>query len=589
MKINFQYKIAIVTVLLGTQFTVAQKKDENIGTEVVNVVKPYTATISDAFKVKETPSLEDDETSKKENIQYNIFSFPVASTFTPSKGKAAGVDKAAQEKIYNNYATLAAGNYGNINAELFVTQTLENNNYIGAMLRHLSSQGGIKDLVLDDKFSNSSLDLTYGSRSRTLSWNADLGYQRQMYNWYGLNPLFSENLVAADRDAFINGIDSKQTYQNISLGGRLQLGESVLKEATIKFNRFSDAFSSGENRLVIKPSLGLDIMDEKIKVDFVLDYINGKFDKDYNALTELKYGYTSFGVKPSFQINREDLSVNFGAGFFYSMATESGKNKFFIYPNITASYKVVGDLMVAYAGAEGALKQNSFQDFVQQNFFVSPTLGIAPTDQKFDIYVGLKGKLANTIGYNIRGSIMNEGAKPMFLRNQFSFSNANKNGYAFGNSFDVVYDDVKTVSFYGELKADFSKNVSFGVNGTFSSYTTDTQAEAWNLPSLQLGANLDFNITDKWYAGTSVFFVGERKDLKFVQGLTAVYPPTYGTETTTLDSYFDLNAHVGYKYSDRLTFFLKGNNLANQNYQRWINYPVQGVQGLIGANYKFDF
>jgi hypothetical protein len=55
MKINFQYKIAIVIVLLGTQITFAQKKDENIGTEVVNVVKPYTPTISDAFKVKETP------------------------------------------------------------------------------------------------------------------------------------------------------------------------------------------------------------------------------------------------------------------------------------------------------------------------------------------------------------------------------------------------------------------------------------------------------------------------------------------------------------------------------------------------------
>lgn len=589
MKINFQYKIAIVTVLLGTQITFAQKKDENIGTEVVNVVKPYTPTISDAFKVKETPSLEDDDNSKKENIQYNIFSFPVASTFTPSKGKAAGVDKGKQEKLYSNYATLAAGNYGNINAELFVTQTLESGDYVGAMLRHLSSQGGIKDLDLDDKFSNSSIDLTYGSKSRNLSWNADLGYQHQMYNWYGLNPLFYENFIPADKDAFIKAIDSKQTYQTISLGGRLALGESVLKEATIKFNRFSDAFSTGENRLVAKPSLAFDVMDEKIKVDFVFDYINGKFDKDYNGITELKYGYTNVGMKPSFQINKDDLSVNLGVGFFYSMATESGKNKFFIYPNITASYKVVGDLMVAYAGAEGALKQNSYQEFVQENFFVSPTLGIGPTDQKFDIYVGLKGKLANTIGYNIRGSLMNEGGKPMFLRNEFSHYNTNKNGYAYGNSFDVVYDDVKTLSFYGELKADFSKNVSFGVNGTFSSYTTDIQEEAWNLPALQLGANLDFNITDKWYAGTSVFFVGERKDLKFVQTALAIFPPTYTTETTTLDSYFDLNAHIGFKYNERLTFFLKGNNLANQSYQRWINYPVQGVQGLLGANYKFDF
>jgi hypothetical protein len=176
MKINFQYKIAIVTVLLGTQITFAQKQDGDIGTEVVNVVKPYTPTISDAFKVKETPSLEDDDNSKKETIQYNIFSFPVASTFTPSKGKAAGVENGAKEKVFNNYATLAAGNYGNINAELFVTQTLESGDYVGVMLRHLSSQGGIKNIVLDDNFSNTSIDATYGSKSKNLSWNGDIGY-----------------------------------------------------------------------------------------------------------------------------------------------------------------------------------------------------------------------------------------------------------------------------------------------------------------------------------------------------------------------------------------------------------------------------
>ena len=98
--------LSICLLLLGTQISFAQKKDENIGTEVVNVVKPYTPTISDAFKVKETPTLEDDDTSKKENIQYNIFSFPVASTFTPSKGKAANVDKSAAEKLFSNYLTI---------------------------------------------------------------------------------------------------------------------------------------------------------------------------------------------------------------------------------------------------------------------------------------------------------------------------------------------------------------------------------------------------------------------------------------------------------------------------------------------------
>jgi hypothetical protein len=566
----------IAAVLFVTQIAFTQKKDENIGTEVVNVVKPYTPTISDAFKVKETPSLDDEETQKKENIKYTIFSFPVASTFAPAKGKAAGVDKSPQEKIFSNYLTLAAGNYGTVNAELFVTENVSNTDYFGGMLRHSSSQGGIDGVVLDDKFMNTTLDLTYGSRTNTMNWNADLGYQHQIYNWYGFYPgtITPETLAT---------IDEQQTYHTLYVGGRLGL-KNVLKESSVKFTRFWDAFGSGENRFVAKPSLEFDIVEQKIKADFVLDYISGSFDKNIVGNAGIKYGFTNVGFQPSIKIQKDDLTVNAGVGFFYSAAQEQGESKFFIYPQVTGSYRVVGDLMIFYAGLEGGLKQNSFRDFAQENFFVSPTLLVAPTDQKYDIYVGLKGKLANSVSYNIRGSYLNEDNRALFKSNGYE-ELVGFEGYQYGNSFNVVYDKLKTVSFFGELRADFSKNVAFGINGTFSSYSTDVENEAWNLPALKIGTNLDVNITQKWYAGANLFFVGERKDFAHFASLTQ---PTFDTEVT-LDSYFDLNAHVGYKHSERLTFFLKGNNLANQDYQRWLNYPVQGLQVLGGANYKFDF
>lgn len=566
----------IAAILFVTQIAFAQKKDENIGTEVVNVVKPYTPTISDAFKVKETPSLDDEETQKKENIKYTIFSFPVASTFAPAKGKAAGVDKSPQEKIFSNYLTLAAGNYGTVNAELFVTENVSNTDYFGGSLRHSSSQGGIDGVVLDDKFMNTTLDLTYGSRTNTMNWNADLGYQHQIYNWYGFYPgtITPETLAT---------IDEQQTYHTLYVGGRLGLN-NILKESLVKFTRFWDAYGSAENRFVAKPSLEFDIVEQKIKADFVLDYISGSFDKNMVGNAGIKYGFTNVGFQPSIKIQKDDLTVNAGVGFFYSAAQEQGESKFFIYPQVTGSYRVVGDLMIFYAGLEGGLKQNSYRDFVQENFFVSPTLMVAPTDQKYDIYVGLKGKLANSVSYNIRGSYLNEDNRALFKSNGYE-ELVGFEGYQYGNSFNVVYDKLKTVSFFGELKADFSKNVAFGINGTFSSYSTDVENEAWNLPALKLGASLDVNITQKWYAGTNVFFVGERKDFAHFASLTQ---PTFDTEVT-LDSFFDLNAHIGYKHSERLTFFLKGNNLANQDYHRWLNYPVQGIQVLGGANYKFDF
>jgi outer membrane receptor protein involved in Fe transport len=568
--------ILAIAILCITQLSFAQKKDENIGTEVVNVVKPYTPSISDAFKVKETPTLDDEETSKKENIQYNIFSFPVASTFAPAKGKAANVDKSPEEKIFSNYLTLAAGNYGTVNAELFITENVSNTDYFGGMIRHNSTQGGIDEVYLDDKLFNTSLDLTYGSRAKGLSWNADAGYQHQIYNWYGAFPLFD--------DATLATIDEQQTYHTLYLGGRLGL-DNILKESSVKFSRFWDAYASAENRFVAKPSLEFDIVEQKIKANFVLDYISGSFDQTYNGGASYKYGFTNVGFQPSIQINKNDLSVNVGVGFFYSAAQEEGESKFFIYPQVTGAYKVVGDLMIFYAGLEGSLQQNSYHDFVQENFFVSPTLAVAPTDQKYDVYAGLKGKLASSVSYNIRGSYKNEEGKPLFKSNGYEES-VGFEGYHYGNSFNVVYDRVKTMSFFGELKADFSKNVSFGINGTFSSYSTDIESEAWNLPSIKLATTLDVNITPKWYAGSSLFFVGERKDFAHFASLTVPLPID---EVVTLKSYFDLNAHVGYKFSERLTFFLKGNNLANQDYQRWLNYPVQGLQVLGGASYKFDF
>ena len=101
--------ITLVFIVFGLQFSLSQVKEGTIGSEVVNIVKPYSPAISDAFKVKETPVLQDEEKEKKEVIQYRIFSFPVASTFMPSKGKAAAVDPPKIEKLFDNYATLGFG------------------------------------------------------------------------------------------------------------------------------------------------------------------------------------------------------------------------------------------------------------------------------------------------------------------------------------------------------------------------------------------------------------------------------------------------------------------------------------------------
>nr|WP_315201374.1 TonB-dependent receptor [uncultured Flavobacterium sp.] len=589
MNINIKYKLEIFLCLIICQLSFAQDKkvkQDNIGTEVVNVVKPYTPTISDAFKVKEVPVNINEENAKKESVNYSILPFPVASTFSPAKGNAQGVEKGKQERLFKNYATLGLGNYGSLNAELYVTDDLNDNDYVSGMFRHNSSQGEIKNVLLDNFFYDTKIDLLYGSNEQEMAWNIKLGYQNQIYNWYGLPADFGNTLTLPESMDLVYGINPQQSYNTITAGGSMVFEESTVDNVNLGFTHFSDAFSSAENHFLVAPTFKFDVMDEAIKTKIFVDYVDGSFKENYlrTNTSPINYGFTNLGIVPSFVMTREDWTINVGAGLVYSMGKENDTNKFYIYPSISASYKVVGDLMIFYTSAIGNLQQNTYKDFVDGNPFVSPTLNIKPTNELYDIQAGLKGKLASTVSYDVKASYIYDENKALFRSNDYTEKDTNAN-YAFGNSFQVVYDDLTTMRFYGEIKADLAKGITVEADVTVSSYTKKSEQEAWNLPELQLNSKADFMITDKWFAGVNLFYVGERKDKQLNTDLVNVTAPG----PITLDSYFDLNANIRYKHNERFTAFLKANNITNKGYQKWLNYPVQGFQVMVGGNYKFDF
>jgi hypothetical protein len=583
--INYIFTMLMLTFTFGYA-----QKDDDLGTEVVNVVKPYTAAVSDAFKIKETPVAKDEENTKKESIEYSIFSVPVASTFTPAKGKAAALDQEAADKFYNNYATLGFGNYGTLVGELFLTKNFNQNSYIGGMIRHHSSQGGIEEVVLDDNFSNTQVDVTYGSANKSLAWNADVGYQTQTYNWYGMPTFLYENFSPEDQATFISAVDSKQTYANLYLGGRFALENANFKGGEVKFNRFWDGYESGENNLVLKPEFAFDVLNTTIKTRILVDHLSGSFAQNpFNTAESLDYSLTNLGFAPSIALQQNGWDFNLGAQLIYASDSENSESKFFIYPEITASYGLVGDFMILYGGIEGTLRQNTYRNFATENPFVSPNLLISPTDQQYDFFAGLKGKLASNISYNVRGSYMSEKNRAFFLNNGPNIFTSEPNNYDFGNSFNVLYDDLKTITFFGELKADISKNFTAGINASVMSYTVSNTEEAWNLPSMQVGATSSYKINEKWDIGAQFFYVGQRKDLTYEYGLNAIFPPDVVPSVATVAGYFDLNAQVFYSFNKRISAFVKANNIANQAYERWVNYPSQQFQIMAGANFKFDF
>lgn len=585
------YRILFLLTFLGgicqvqAQEKEEKKEKENLGTEVVNVVKPYTPTISDAFKVKATPKLNDSVNTTKKKVTYSIFSAPVASTFTPAKGKAAAVKKAPKLKLYDNYATLGFGSFTSVLAEFYSNIQISRTEDFGVFLNHNSSQGGIDNVLVDDFFYDTRLNLNYGARERDFSWRTNLDVQHQVFNWYGISPTILGSSGLAD-EAILNGdLDVTHSYFTAGASGSVQFKDAIFKEGKATLRYFGDSESSSELRAIVKPTIEFPIADENITTAFTVDYVSGSFANDFNATqAESNHSILNVGINPSLVILRDDLTINLGVAAFASLDSENSTTDIFVYPKITASYRVVGDYFIAYAGLEGDLRQNSYYDFAQENPFIAPSLAITPTDQQYDGYLGMKGKLSNNVSYNLRANYASESNKALFLFNPALASS--QVAFLNGNSFSVIYDDVETLGIFGELNFDVNSNFKMKVNAQYNSYTTDVQMEAWNLPELKASLFADYQITQEWFAGVNLFFVGERQDLLFASNPFDILAQP---QIETLESYIDVNAHVGYRFSDRLSAFGRVNNILNSDYQKWLNYEVQGLQGMVGATYKFDF
>ncbi|NNK72514.1 MAG: TonB-dependent receptor, partial [Flavobacteriaceae bacterium] len=531
-----------------------EKTKDSIDTQVVNVVKPYTPKISDAFKVKETPSISDETTMTKKTVIYNIFSIPVASTFTPAKGKAADVEKAQKENLYDNFLSFGAGSYTTLLGELYLNHAINRTESVGGYVSHHSSQGGIDGVILDDKFSNSKIMANYNRKLRDYSWTVDAGYQHQVYNWYGVpQPLFTEESLT--------DIDPQHKFFTFEFGGEVEFDDMLIHDGRVRFRRFADDYDSGENRFIASSKFDIPLRNDLLNAEVKIDYLKGNFDSEFFEPVEINYGNFQVGVSPSYQIKEDDLTVNLGAWAYYLNDTENGESKFYVYPRITASYRLVNEILITYGGIEGGLIQNTYHEFAKTNPFVSPTLSIIPTDRQYETYVGLKGKLSNNMSYNIRGNYQAANNQSLIKANPVILGETGN--YQQGNSFGVVYDDLTTFSVFGEINVDVNRNFTLGIKAEYFNYTTDEEEEAWNMPDFQASLFMDFQIDEHWFAGANLYYTGERFDQAYVFDPLNITQP----ETVVLESFFDANAHVGYRINDRWSVYAKANNIANQDYK----------------------
>lgn len=568
--------------------TTNKAKDTIIKTEVVNVVTSYVPKITDAFKIKQKPVIEHTKETQKKALEYQIFSVPVASTFIPKSGTMKKVDLGKREKLYPNYVSVGFGNVLSPFLEAYVRRNESYDSELTAHLKFLLSSDPVADTELSSTFYNIDLNLNYTQQERYFQWSAGISAEKDKYNWYGLptHITFTETTLSA--------IEEAQSYNHIKIFGQIKPDDSFLDEANGSIAFFSDSFESAEflvdgNAQFRFPLDNFHRQLNDLYINTTINYLGGSYAYAYDAITPIDYNFITLGVHPTYKFNVQDLAIQLGAKSYFSMDTENSENNFFIYPDVEISYPIIKELANVFVGASGDLTTNMYQSFTDDNPYLSPTLDMRQTNKKFDAFGGIRGKLNHQFSYNAKVSYADIENNPFFVLNQSKSEGDNIAGtngftfygYEYGNSFKVIYDDIKLMTFFGEVAFDGIKNLTIGANAQFNKFTLTNEEEAWNTPKIK-GEVFGTYKTNKWFAGANLYFVGNRKG--------RIYD-TLPAETFTsvdLKSYFDVNFNGGYHFDDSFSVFLSLNNVLNNSYQRFNNFNVQGFQAMGGLTWKFD-
>jgi len=570
---------------LSTLVIAQTKAKDTIKTEVINVITSYTPTISDAFKIKRNPKIQLGAKNQKKQLKYQIFSAPVASTFIPKSGVAKGINMGVKERLYNNYLAAGFGNNSTPFVEAFLHHTTRFKNDFGLYAKYISSDNSIDTTPLNSNFSNMKFGAFYKQEEHYFTWKIGANYEQNNYNWYGL-PSSITYLPAT-----ISAIDEQQTYTNFETAAEVVFEDFFINSSKVSLSFFSDELLSKELRFTFEPQFKISLKNigrklNDLILDTTFDYVNGEFAQSYSAATRLEHSFFTVGVAPKYNFEYNDFTFRIGTKLYFTSDLENKTSQVFVYPDININYPLVANYVNIYVGAGGDLKTNTYKSFSDENPYISPTQFITQTNKKYEFFGGLNGKLSPNMSYDLKASYSDEDDKAMFLRNNSKSDGTNTAGllgYEYGNSFSIIYDDVKTLSFFGEFTVDVNRNLVIGTNGEFNSYTITNQTEAWNLPRMNAQMFGNFKAT-KWYTDVNIFFVSDRKDVTY----SGTYPSAING-VQTLKSFVDVNINGGYHFNDKFTAFLKMNNVLNSEYQQFSNFDVQGFQVLAGISYKFDF
>lgn len=302
----------------------------------------------------------------------------------------------------------------------------------------------------------------------------------------------------------------------------------------------------------------------KNNIDFHSD-ITASFNQ-YNPINKSKGDNYFIQLDPSIHLRNKQFKLIMGVRPTYA------NNDFNLYPKFELSKNLKDTNINLNAGWKTSLTNYQLvQLFGQNHWIVAPdALPIGTTESK---YFQVNITSSKRLSYGVNMALNDYRELPFF--NQ---SSTLIDPFSEGLKFDVLFEKrAIAIELQGDMKYQISDQLFWKSNFKYIQFSLIRENDqAWGVIPFELTTQFNWSMKPRLSVDAAgQFWTGSKTSSNLINAYQ-------------LNNTFVLNAGMQYLISNHWTFWAKGENLLNQQYQRWANYPSLGVQFIAGIQYKFS-
>jgi hypothetical protein len=542
-----QYKLILFGLMnLTLVISVHAQDTTKTGKRTVEVTSTFKPFLREAAKINLNATPPASDTSKP-RLQYDIPNQNLLFPYQPGSLKplALTIDTGGR---WDNSSYVKAG-FGSQKTP-FVQAGISFGDGKSAGLniyaRHVASEGK-KEF---QNYSKTNVALQgFFQTSKNLEWDAKLGMKSDQFYKYGFMP----ESLSFPKDSLKQRFQDWQgrvSFHNIQETG---FGISYAPEARV------DVFTDNHKNTESNTYINLPI-EKTIGKTFAVD-LGVTFDLTrYKPDGKTAINNTMYYISPSVLFRTPNIIIQ--AGVRPTWDTKSTK----IYPNVLAEIGTPDKRFSLIAGWTGYLRKTSYQYLASINPYIYPPTGLKNTGIE-ERYAGFKGSVGNHFTYSTKIGFNKITNQPLFVNDTVD-----------GKSFLVINESqMKVLHYGGEIaytqQEKFSLRAGFAANHYMNLRDNE---KAYGLLPVELNAAMRVQILKDLYLTSDLLGWGGE-----------VYRKKDGGHDK-LKGAFDLNAGVEFRITKNLKVWSQFNDIFNQQYQRWNQYPVYGFNFVAGIIFAFD-